>query len=395
MFAAFAISWISPKIYRATTYVLISESGVNPAAPSPGWEYSILPTYLRFADNDVISMRAIKHFHLYQPPYRLTPHQFRREFMDVQIPKNTSLLQIQVDFPDARLAAGLANYVAKSATELNAQVSAAQTLSTQSFLKARLDRASSHLREAESKSLEISRRARIEDRERKLTILLDQKEQIAKELEQLRLALAQQRERAKSLEESVKAEPAILLLKKSVLSDRFLDRMVQKLAPDNRNFLSATEEAVNPTRQGLERELADSRASLAADHAGLDLAKITLSQINEDIIRLLAQVTDFRSQISDADQDLKLAREGYESAARDYRNASVTVTAKSEDLKQIAPALIPDRPVRPRIILNTFVAGFLGLIVLGGIALSIESFRPVQQETFHIMEQETASARHT
>lgn len=392
MIAAFVISWISPKIYRATTYILISGSKVGVALNSP-WEYSFLPTYMRFVDSDVISMEAIKHFHLDQAPYRLTPHRFRQRFVDVQIPRNTRLLQIDVEFPDARLAADLANYIAQSAVGMNAQISAAETLSTQNFMKKRLDQASTRLAEAESKSLEIEKRARIEDREKELKILLSQKEQVSNQVEQLRLALVQYAGKAKSIDQSLKTEPATLQLKKSVVSDRFLEHAVQKLAPDNKSLLSATEEAVNPARQDLEHEVADSRANAAADRAGLDLAKAMLAQIDADTARLLALLTQLRSELSKAEQDLKLAREGYESATRDYRNASVTVTAKSQDLKQIDPALIPERAVRPRIIFNTVVAGFLGLIVLSGIALGAERIRQAQSERLYMMGQEAASAR--
>lgn len=392
MIAAFVISWISPKIYRATTYILISESKID-VTPNPAWEYSFLPTYVQFVESDAISLQAIQRFHLDQAPYRLTPHRFLKRFVDVQIPRNTRLLQIDVEFPDAHLAADLANYIAQSAVGMNAQISAAETLSTQNFLKKQLDQASARLAEAESKSLEIEKRARIEDREKELKILLSQKEQVSNQVEQLHLALMQYAGRAKSIHQSLKTEPATLQLKNSILSDRFLEYAVRKLAPDNKSLLSTTEEAVNPVRQDLAHELADSRANAAADRAGLDLAKTTLAQIDARTSRLLAQLTQLRSELSNAEQNLKLAREGYESATRDYRNASVTVTAKSQDLKQIDPALIPERPVRPRIIFNTVAAGFLGLVVLSGIALGAERIREAQSERLFMMEQETASVR--
>ena len=392
MAVAFIISRISPKIYRATTDVMISESKIGPTSPLPGWEYTILPTYVQFIESDIVSMHAVKHFHLDEEPYRITADRFRRQFLDVHVPKNTRLVEIDVEFPDAHLAANLANYLAQEAADMNTQISTTETLSTESFLKSRLDVASSRLREADRNNEAIEKQARLEDRESELKILLNQKEQASKQLADLRSASAQSRERDKSIEASLKTEPATLKLKRSIVSDRFLERAVQKLALQNQGLLSATEETVNPTRQTLERELADAKANAAADEAGLELAKATLVQTEGEINALLVLLPQLRSEVSNAQQELKLAREGYESATHSYLNASLTVTAKSQDVKQIVPALPPQRPVRPKPLFNTVLAGFLGFAVLCGVALSIEGIRRSQSDRFLVIEQEPVNA---
>src|SRR5689334_6389471 len=74
MLIALVVSWASPKVYRATTYILISESKVNPDMSHPEWDYSFLPTYIQFVNNEALAGEAIRHFHLAETPYRLTPH---------------------------------------------------------------------------------------------------------------------------------------------------------------------------------------------------------------------------------------------------------------------------------------------------------------------------------
>jgi len=102
--AALLISLCQAKIYRATTYVLVSESKVGPAVPVPAWQVALLPTYIPFIDNEGLAARAIQHFQLDQEPYRLTPHKFHsRGYLDVEIPKSTRLIEISVEFPDAKL----------------------------------------------------------------------------------------------------------------------------------------------------------------------------------------------------------------------------------------------------------------------------------------------------
>lgn len=90
-----------------------------------------------------------------------------------------------------------------------------------------------------------------------------------------------------------------------------------------------------------------------------------------------------KEQISGAMETLRLtlAREAFQAASRDYRNASVTVSAKSQDLKQVAPALVPERPTRPRPLLNTLLGLLLSFTLLTGMALTLESLREMQPET--------------
>jgi len=245
--AALLISLCQAKIYRATTYVLVSESKVGPAVPVPAWQVALLPTYIPFIDNEGLAARAIQHFQLDQEPYRLTPHKFHsRGYLDVEIPKSTRLIEISVEFPDAKLAAALANYLAATAIELNSGMSSADT---------------------------------------------------------------------------------------------------------------------------------------AAGHAGEKTAEAALANTNAEIGRVSGEVTRWRNEIDRAEQESALAREAYEAASRDYRNAFLNATAKSQDLKQLAPAMVPERPTRPRTLLNVLLALLLGAPLLSAIALAIESLREAHVPT--------------
>ena len=374
--AALVISLILPKFYRASTYLLVSESKIGAAPLSGAWQYALLPTFVPFVDNDALIQQAIEHFHLDRPPYRLTLERFRQgDYLDVQIPKATRLLEIRVEFPDARLAADLANYLAQGSIAYNDRITASDTVATQDFLKQRMDQAATHLSAMEKRAVEVRRRSRLEDKEKTLNILLAEKESTVSNLDQLRLALVQNDDRVKTLQPLLNNEPPIIKLKKSLTSDRFLEQAVEKSGSKNADSLSVTEETVNRNREELQRQLADSTSGASAERAGSAEAKARLEQIQAEINGLLAELAADRSEVEGATRDLQLARESYESAAREYRNAALTVTAKSQELQQITPAVVPEKPVRPRILFNTLLGFLLGLMLFGGIAWLREAFR--------------------
>jgi uncharacterized protein involved in exopolysaccharide biosynthesis len=392
MLAAFIISHARPKIYAATTYLLVGESKISATSPNP-FEYSLLPTYVPLVDSDALIAQALHQFHLGEAPYHLTLHRFRAKgYLDVQVLKSTRLVEIDVQFPDAQLAANLANYIARSAVELNEQANMLETTTAQKFLKDRLDQAAARLAEVEASRLALQKRAQIENKETQLEILLDEKTQVSKQIESLQLALPQDDSTVKSLEQSLSKEPQTLQLKKSVTSDRFLEREAERLGANNTDGLSETEEILNATHGELRRKLADSAAQVAGEREAIGAATGRLPQVNRQINDLLAEVTELRSEIARSNQDFKLAGDAYESASRDYRNASVTVTSRSQDLRQVAPALIPEQPVGLGALLNAILVGMLGLVLLSGAALGLESLLEMQSESFHIAAEEESES---
>lgn len=72
----------------------------------------------------------------------------------------------------------------------------------------------------------------------------------------------------------------------------------------------------------------------------------------------------------------------------------MTVSAKSQDLKQVAPALVPEKPVRPRIILNVILAVLFGATLLSMVALARESYREVRADAAPLLPEDEAVGVH-
>jgi len=160
---ALVVSLILPKTYRATTYIMVTESKIGAdSKDSAALQLAMLPTFVPFVDNDELIDETIKKFHLDGSPHKLSVDRFRRRnYLDVQIPKSTRLLQISVEFPDARLAADLANALTQGAIEFNDRMNATDTSATQAFLKKQLDQAFDVLTRAEARRIKVREDARI------------------------------------------------------------------------------------------------------------------------------------------------------------------------------------------------------------------------------------------
>ena len=382
---ALILSLILPKTYRATTYIMVSESKIGAGSKdSAAIQLAMLPTFIPFVDNDALIDDTIKKFHLDGPPHNLSVDRFRRRnYLDVRIPKSTRLLEVNVEFPDARMAADLANALTHDAIDFNDRMNATDTSATQTFLKKHLDQAIEALTLAAARRVKVREDARIEDRERDLQILLAEKNDLTSRLGDLRLDLAQDESRSTSLKQALASEPPTILLKKSITADRFLEAAVEKLNTDKAP-LAMTEESPNRTREEIQRDFVGATVSIAAESAAMQTATARLKRVNEDISQLVTRLVTLRSDIDRAEQDYALASEAVKNASHEYQTASITVSSKSQDMKQIAPALVPERPVRPILVLNTLVGFVLGVLVFACVALVIENRHELHRETVFV-----------
>jgi uncharacterized protein involved in exopolysaccharide biosynthesis len=393
--AALLVSLFSPKIYRATTYIMVSESKIGSGSGDTPWQQmATLPTFLPFVDNDAIIQESLENFHLDRPPYNLTAERFRRRgYLDVQIPKSTRLLEVDIEFPNGKIAADFANDLATRAVQFNDRMNAADTSSTRNFLRRQLEEATERLAQAAAQRLKIQQEARLEDREKELSILLAEKERLSTHLEQLQLALAQDQSRARTLKQALAGQPRTYQLKKSVTADRFLERAAENIKPSGAP-LSMIEESLNTTRESIQQDLVKATVDAAAEMAGSKEAETRLGEVGRQISSLLARITALRNEVERAEQNYSLAYEAVKTGSHEYQNASVTVSSKSQDLKQVAPAIVPERPVRPRIVLNTLLGFILGTMLFASLALLIENVREMRlSDVFSVEEVEQVVAK--
>lgn len=371
----FIVSLTLPKIYRATTHVMVSESKIGAGTENTIWQYALIRTYLPFVDSDELIQQALHHLRLDRPPYNLTVYRFRKkDYLDVSIPEHSRLLEINVEFPDARIAAKLANYLAQQAVDFNDRLMASDTESTQLFLKHGLDQARERLQRAEAERLKLKEQVKLEDQEKTLNILLEEKGGISTELEQLAIAASQNQARATALYGELEKEPRILDLRKSVVSDPFVQHVLSRKENASGPF-AVIEQTLSKSHEAFQTQYVTALADVQAERAGLSVGRAKLAEIDRNVDRMLARLARSRSEIEVADGNYAMAQRAFAKASQDYLNASISVSSKSQDLKQLAPATIPDRSVRPNIMLNTILAAVLALVVLTSGAAIVESIR--------------------
>ena len=373
--AAGVFSLLQSKIFEATTYLLVSESKLADLTSRNAAYvyYDLLRSYEMFINNDYLIQKTVEHFQLQQPPYELTPDRFkRRRILQVELPKNTRLLQVSVEFPEPQLAADIANYFASNAVAFNEEMNTRDAQRTRESLKQQLDQALQAMEKSRQTLLEFSKTSGLEELRESVWNLLEEKSQAESQLAQLNTDLSRVSARRRGLGEELQKQAPKIELKRSIAENPIVKESLSAGNPEKSAVPPTAlvkEESVNPVYQQVQSLLVETDVELL----GLKAAAQAVERAAEDRRRKLAVLLREKA-LKESTQDRltqeqKLASDSYETLSKQYQGAWMNVSARSTDLKVIAPAVVPERPVSPRLSLNVVIASALGLVLFSLLAL--------------------------
>ena len=347
------LSLLQPRIYRATTYLLLAESKLADldSKATNFVYYELLRSYETLINNDYLVSKTIDKFDLQKPPYELSVESFRRRsILRVELSKNTRLLEVTVEFPSARLAAELCNYFVSEAVAFNEELNSRDAEKARVFVKEQLDRAGQGVEVARQKLLEFNRSSALEELRESVRRLLSEKSENETELAALSLDLT----RNSAKKESLAAD--------SSSSD-----------PDS---------AVRFRIMEMQSETASIKATVETLRKMLETNKQSLGRLEKE--KAIKEST--QRQLLD---EYDVARENYATLSKKYQDASINVGARSTDLKMITPAVVPERPFKPRVLLNIILAAGFGLLVSVGLSFvihNLETSRVIKEASFPVEE---------
>ena len=351
--AAAIFSLLQKKVYRASTYLLLSGSKIETGQMMmPNYVYyELLRSYEVILLNDELIQATIEHFGLQSPPHSLTIDDFRkRRIIDIESSKNTRLLEVRSEFPDPRLAAEIVNFFVSSAVRFNEELHARDLAKVQASLREQLNLSAGQLDSVRQRLKQFDQNSNLAQVNRDL--------QTASELS------TQNQEKVVQLE----VENAQAHMEKDQLI-RELKEVQARTAPQNMGADSpaVTGKIVSGDAEGRLQVLQGQVEKLTTKIQQTDAAIEALRKSQEGSRRELIALQKEKATMDDSSRQLldeyQAARDNYESMDWKYQDAATAVDSRSTDMQIVARALPPTRPYKPWIALNSILGGALGLLV--------------------------------
>jgi uncharacterized protein involved in exopolysaccharide biosynthesis len=379
---AFVFSFVLPKTFSATATLLISESRVADADTRmfSFVYYDLLRSYETFATNDYLIQKSIENFGLQNPPYKLSVDKFKRQrFLQIQLPKNTRLLNVSVEFPDARLAADIANFFAVNIISLDEEANAKDTQTTRLLIKKQLDRAAEELESSRQTLMEFSRNSKLEELREAVRDLLEEKSKNEADLSRLDSSWVHHTTKREWLLSQLNRQDTEL--NPRLNSDSAYPEARNTSTADKAKFPPTTptkEEGAGLLHQQIQGQLLEADSEILGIKAEMQMLRKKFESIKQKLALLLPEKIAKEDAFDRLSLQAKLASDTYVSFNKKYQEAALNVGATTY-LKLIAPALPPDRPIKPRIPLNVVLGacfGFLASTLLAFLLQNLDLAKP-------------------
>lgn len=292
-----------------------------------------------------------------------------RDMISLEAIKDTNLIEIKVTNSDPKLAADIANAVAKRFTEFVTEISRDQASKSSKFLKTQIESEKQKLDEAslELKKLMAQPRGVDEltsEQEAKLILLSEYKVGVVEkevELSKLRAGLA-------AAEEELKSTPQIFVTSKSVSEDQLLSSIISE---ENNKSSSETagitmkNEEININYLELSTKVAEYKMMASEVSKELEMMKAKIDETQEEIEVIQSDLAEKRHQLNLVQRNVDIAQATYDAFLKKYEETRVVEATEMGEstINIVSQALVPLRPVAPRKMLNVAVAGVLGLMV--------------------------------
>jgi len=295
-FSAAAFSLLQPKIYSATTFLLVSESKITDSdSRNPNYVfYELLRSYETFINNDYLIQKTLERFGLQKSPYSLSVDKFKRQhILQVELSKNTRLLEVDVEFPNAQLAADIANFFAENAVAFNEEMNARDTQRMRFFLKQQLDQASQELDTSRKNLLEFSKNSRLEELRESVWNLLEEKSLNESELAKLNVSLARLSAKRDGLSTQLKGQEPKIELKRSLVEAPLYREDLNSSGKGKGKLPLDTlikVESVNPIYQQVQSQIVETDSDILGTKAGLQALQRAL-ETNRRKLDLMLQDT--------------------------------------------------------------------------------------------------------
>jgi uncharacterized protein involved in exopolysaccharide biosynthesis len=324
-----------------------------------------LETYRVQVMNPHILSQVIKELNL--DPARYSVNSLK-DAVDVEAVKDTNLIRITVKDTDPEMAAKIANTLASKFVEFVSETLKAQMGKAAEYLESQmteeqknLDRVTEEIKNFMAKPQSVDELEA--DIEAKLALLTEFKTDLAR-LEVQEKAI---RSALESVKKRLSAEPRLVELKKSIIEDPVMMGIASGKTQSSLDITGLTlkSQEINQTYDILSQKAAELEAELAGIVSQKAAMESSIKKTQGELESLQALFAEKKTEYNRLQEQYNVALETYNTFLKKYQEARITTSSRIGDfnIMVVSPAIVPEKPVAPRKLLNMALATVLGLMV--------------------------------
>lgn len=334
-----------------------------------------LETYRTQVTNPAVLTRVIPGLGL-----KATPEDLAQQVKATAV-KDTGLIQVTVTDQDPKQAAAIANRLVQEYQIFISQLTQDQMQKSGQFISDQMTKQEQLLSRAmdELKAF-LQQTPSADELKKEIDAKSDLLAQLKTDRVKLDVSIQQASAGVGQAEKELGGAPPVLVTKKSITDDPYLQSLAGSLTQADLlklSGLSMQSEEVNPARADLTTALAEKRvgyAELVAQRVALDAAVAETEKSLEKLRgeQVAKQITQDKLQ-----QKVDVLKQAYDALAQKYEEARISAASQFAEvtLTVAGQALVPEKPSGPHKALNVALAGVLGLMASVFLAFFLEFWR--------------------
>lgn len=394
--AAFAVSLVMTKTYKATTSLVLNNKGIDPvtglnvpAQLMPGY----MPTQVDIVNSKMVALKVIDDLKLAENTevkarFASTNHAQAsiqdwladglRGNLSVEPARDSSVLNISFKGDDAEYVARVANAYAAAYQQVSVDLKVAPAQKASGYINEQIKILREKFEEAQNRMSAYQKENNIFSSDNKLDVETARLNELSSQLVMAQGQSMEASSRQRQVQSNAGGSPDVLanpLIQslKSRLSEaqaKFADTSA-RLNVNHPQYIAAKSE-VDSLRANLNQQIGLASTGVASN------ARIQQQREAEVRAALNAQKTKVlalnsaRDELSVLANEMENAKRAYETASQRLTQTSLEGQSMQSDVAVLTAATAPRSPAGPRLLLNLLVALVVGLILGIGAAIAME-----------------------
>lgn len=330
-------------------------------------------------------------------------HGMLEKAITIQTVQGSDVLKISMQSPEPELAQAVVNTLADVFINWNLDYRQDDRRAARVFIESQLQKVEQDLRAAEERLQAYKEEQGVLAPSQETTALVSQLASLQSNLTELAIAKEEIQERIKQVRASLAEQDETLISSTTIADNRFVTEYRTRLADLEIRLSSAREKYTDrhPEILALQAEIEDVRQKLAAEVErvvgtetrtlntiyqqlygtlinleveanALAAKEAALTSVIEERERDLSHLPAQELELARLQRDAKVLEELYVLLRTRREEARISEAMETADVRVIDPAVVPDKPVKPRVKLNIAIGGVLGMFLGVGLAFLLE-----------------------
>lgn len=391
--AAFAVSLLMPKTYKATTSLVLNNKGVDPVTGlnvpvqlTPGY----LPTQVDIVSSKVVALKVISDLKLAEDP--AVQERFAkmdsshttiqdwladglRANLTVEPARDSSVLNITFKGDDAEYVAKIANAFAAAYQQVSVDLKVAPAQKASGYINDQIKQLRDKFEAAQNKMSAYQKENNIFSSDNKLDVETARLNELSSQLVMAQGLAMEANSRQSQVKSNAGGSPDVLanpLIQslKSRLSEaeaKFADTSA-KLNVNHPQYIAAKSEVDN-LRASLNQQIGLASTGIVSNARIQQQREAEVrAALNAQKEKVLA-LNSARDELSVLSNEMENAKRAYETASQRLTQTNLEGQSTQSDISVLTAATVPRSPAGPRMLLNLLLALVVGGIL--GIAAAI------------------------